>query len=77
MKAEITQIGTVEKRIFDGEEEDVVTNWSFDCSGSKTSEDFIRKDGQQSYAGWSLSELKEISQAAERCPLYKAGVLFS
>lgn len=67
MKAQITKIGTVEK--------DGIIGWGFDGHGA-TVEDFIREDGKESYFGWSLDELAEISQAAEKCPLYKAGVLF-
>jgi len=75
MKAQIMQIGAVVERDFETGKEDVVIGWGFDANGG-TAEDFIREDGQQSYFGWSLAELREISQAAQQCPLYKAGVLF-
>jgi len=68
MKAEITRIGTVD--------ENGITNWGFDGHGG-TAGDFIREDGEESYFGWSLSELRDISEAAQRCPLYKLGVLFN
>ena len=67
MKAEITRIGTTDEL--------GITDWGFDGHGY-TAGDFIREDGQQSFFGWSLAELRDISQAAERCPLYKLGVLF-
>ena len=76
MKAEITRIGTVEEYEFETGKEDIIINWSFDGHGH-TAEDFVREDGQQSYFGWSLAELRDISQAAEQCPLHKLGVLFS
>lgn len=66
MKARIFKIGTIV--------EGIPTDWGFDFSGIS---DFTREDGQTTYGGWSLSELENISQAAEQCPLYKAGVLFS
>jgi|GEM_PF-4230459 len=66
-KARITRIGTIEG--------DVVTDWGFAFSGGK-GDDLTRTDGQQGYVcGWTLSELKEISQAAQNCPLYRLGVL--
>ena len=67
MKAQITRIGTVD--------EAGIKDWGFEGHGH-TWEDFERTDGEQSYFGWSLAELREIRQAAQNCPLYKAGVLF-
>lgn len=69
MKAQITKIGTID-------EKDVLIDWGFDCHGGTMGKDFIREDGKESFLGWSLDELKEIAEAAENCPLYKAGVLF-
>ena len=72
MKAKIFKIGTVEDGLLN---EGYIDGWGFDCYG-RDIKDFIREDTEEPCClGWSLSELRDISQAAENCPLYKLGVL--
>ena len=74
MKAEITRIGTIEDGFLD---EGYINEWGFDCHG-RDIKDFIREDTEEPCCmGWSLSELRDISEAAQRCPLHKLGVLFN
>ena len=74
MKAEIFKIGTVEDGLLN---EGYIADWGFDCKG-RNIKDFIREDTEEPCClGWSLTELRAISEAADHCPLYKLGVLFN